>query len=180
MKRLLMTALLASTAAAAAQSWTKDDPAGTLTLKGCYVVKEGVRCDMSYTLTDTNSAGFILYPSLFGVVTTTGQTVQAKYVSVGGNSFTEYNSSTTAYRGVAIQGAVLFDLPASTTSLRVLAFANEPLLNVPVARSVAATTPVVTTPPPSAGIPTGFSLDLRDCKVNQGVYTCMAVLTPTR
>lgn len=179
-KTLLLAAALALPATASAQTWTTDRPAGNLVLKGCYVVKDGVRCDYTYTMTGMASTEIRLFGSEFKVVTPDGATVSGTSVSIGGAGFGSYGPPTKVFRNAPVQVSVMFDLPNTTSSFRALAFRDEAAMNVPVARSAAATTPAVTTPAPSAAIPTGFSLALSDCKVNQGVYTCTAVLTPTR
>ncbi|MCD0160978.1 hypothetical protein IHN63_06595 [Deinococcus sp. 6YEL10] len=179
-KTLLLAAALAMPATASAQTWTLDEPTASLVLKGCYVVKDGVRCDYTYTMTGTASAEVSLYESDFKVVTPNGETLNGKSISVGGSSFFYRGIQRQVFRNAPVQVSVMFDLPNTTSSFRALAYEDEAAMNVPVARSAAATTPVVTTPAPSAAIPTGFSLALNDCKVNQGVYTCTAVLTPTR
>lgn len=179
-KTLLLAAALALPTAASAQTWTTEQPGGTLVLKSCYVVKDGVRCDFSFTLTGSASYEFAVYESNFKAVTPTGETVSGLYTSIGGSKFGQYGSRVQVFRNAPVQVSVLFDLPNTTSSFRALAFRDEAAMNIPVARSAAATTPVVTTPAPTAAVPTGFSLALSDCKVNQGVYTCTAVLTPTR
>lgn len=180
MKRHLMLAALMIIPTASAQLWTVDQPKGTLSLKGCYVVKEGVRCDLTFTLTGTNSSNLGFGVHQFQAVTTAGQSVQASQASFAGQGFSQYPTNVQVFKNAPVQVSVLFDLPNNVTSLKVLAVNDEAMMNVPVARSASATTPAVSTPAPAAAVPTGFAIELRDCKTNQGIYTCTAVLTPVR
>lgn len=178
--KALTTVAVALLASAGAQTWSDD--LGTYQLRGCYIVKDGVRCDLSFTLTAKANEKVFFNVGDFEAVSPAGTTVNPAATSAGGGAFQGIYvaSQVSAYKGVPIPLAVVFDLPTDTRSLRVLAVKKVAATNVPVASSAGAARPNVTTPAPSVQVPTGFSLDLSNCKVNTGVYTCTATLTPTR
>lgn len=162
-----------------AQTW-KDD-LGTYQLRSCYTVKEGVRCDFFYTMTAKANERVYFDFSAFEAVSQDGQTVMPSAVAAAGGAFQDrIGPEISVYKGAPVPVSVLFALPSTTRTLRVLAVNKEAATNVPVATVAGAARPVVTTPAPAAQVPTGFSLVLSDCKVTSGVYTCTATLTPTR
>lgn len=172
----VVTALVLGTAGAQT-AWTTDD--GRTQLSGCYVVKDGVRCDMVYTRTSDSKERLFVNRDMFEVITTDGRSFGASSVSVAGSRFETYGGAA-AYKGAPIQLSVLFGLPTTTTALRILAYRNDPLSNIPVRPSAAAAAPrpAATTTPANTS---AYNAVLTNCKTGaNGTLTCTATLTPRR
>ncbi|ULH14036.1 hypothetical protein MF271_00725 (plasmid) [Deinococcus sp. KNUC1210] len=175
---LLATVLTAGLSWAGAQTW--DTQYGTYTLKGCYPSASMIRCDFSFVLTAENTLNLQPNTGRYEVVAADGKTYEATKVSAGGSPMTNA-INLNFYKGVAVPISVIFAAPSSTRTFSVIAMEGVPMNNIQVRGSTP--TPVVTTPPTAtapAGVPTGFSLRLSNCKVANGTYTCTATLTPAR
>ncbi|WP_295815137.1 hypothetical protein [uncultured Deinococcus sp.] len=183
MKRiiLLATALTAGLSWAGAQTW--DTRYGTYTLKGCYTSAGAVRCDFGYVYTQDGNQNLQVNPRLYEAVGADGKTYKAKQVSVGGQPLSTNTLSQQFYKGVSVPISVVFDAPPTATVFQVVALQDVAVNNIPVRGAAAPLPPVVKTPATTtqpAGVPTGFTMRLSNCKVTSGVYICTATLTPTR
>lgn len=160
-------------------AWTTD--AGVTRITSCYVVKGGVRCDMTYTRTAEGRENlFVTTTDMFQVITTDGRSFGPSAVAVAGGGFETYGG-TTVYKGAPVQFSVLFELPATTNTLRVLAYKGEPLNNIPVRSSATpapAPRPTTTTSPANTS---NYNAVMTNCTPGaNGTLTCTATLTPRR
>lgn len=177
--RKLLTVLAVATASAgvAGAQQTFMGSVGNYTLNGCYITREGVRCDFSYSPKEDGRIYF--NTSLFEVITAAGGNLRPRSVSAGGGNWRTSTEYINAYRGVSIKVGALFDLPSSTTSLRILTVEGQRADNVAVRNSATpAPQPVAAPAPANTG---NYNATLTNCKPGAGgTLTCTATLTPRR
>lgn len=130
MKKLLSIIILALVAASQAQSVDVNN--GTLILKSCYGIKEGVECEFQYTLTDLQNASPKWYTSQFSATSKPDLEVGANSVAFGDNIFDTYSTIKEAAANKPIKLLVRFNLVNSTTKLLKLKIVAKTFENVPV------------------------------------------------
>ncbi|MFC6617108.1 hypothetical protein [Deinococcus radiophilus] len=135
-------------------------------------------CDFQFELTRKQTVDVSFYTSYFKVFTPDGTSMEADKVSFAGNTLNTYRSNQEIIAGVPVKVQAYFNIPASTPMFRALEIDGKRLENVPI-RSGAAARPGTPTTLPAPAV-TGFDLQLSNCAVNRGVYTCTATLTPTK
>lgn len=168
-----MLALTLAGGVAGAQTWQGSN--GTYTLSGCYQTKDGVRCDFVYSVKSDGSIFFS--ESSFETVTPEGGNLKASTISVGGRPFERYGASIKAYKGVPIKLSVLFDLPKTQSSFRILNVYGERVDNVPIRG--AAGTPTAPAPATAAtlNIAGNWTATLTNCKQSAAnTVVCTATL----
>ncbi|MEF2278361.1 hypothetical protein V3W47_08605 [Deinococcus sp. YIM 134068] len=182
--RMGMVALLVGATVGNAQSWQGGH--GQYQLGACYSVSTGVRCDLTYTLQeDQNQLQF--NTDLFETTTTDGKTLKASKVAAAGGTLDSRTGFISMYRNVPVKVSVLFAIPTTTTSLRVLTIENIPWENIPV-RNPSVPGPSTTPVPAGAAVNLGttqavvggkaYTVSLTHCKLNAGKYVCTATVTP--
>jgi len=176
----MVAAVLGLSGATEAQTWETEK--GQYALRGCYTARDAVLCDLTYTLTKDASLDFLVNPGRVQTFTVDGATNLAEGISFGGGQFydSNYVPSTRVVQGVPIKITVKLNVPVGTRVLRALLFDGKRLDNVAVSSGNAPAPVAVSTPAPNVGVPSGFQMQLSNCKVSAGTYTCTATLTPTR
>lgn len=148
-------------------------------LQNCYFVKEGLRCDFTYT--DKKDRTTYFPKDNFEVVTPDGATVKANKIAYAGAGYGDGYSDVNLYSGVPIKFSAIFDVPTTTRSLAVFSAYKGTLRGVPIGGA----TPV-TTPRPAAAAAVAvtvnsgdYNITLTGCKGADGRYTCTgATVTP--
>lgn len=159
-----------------AQTFNGSD--GIYTLQGCYHTDAGVRCDFSYAIKkDDTQAWTVLFAQ---AVTADGTNIGPSGVSVANSEFNDNNTRViNVYKEVPVKVSVLFDLPKTTTSLRILTVEGKRADNVPVRNSAAAPTPapVTAAPAQAINISGNWTASLTNCKqVKPNEVVCAATL----
>ncbi len=184
MKKVMMTGaiFLLGAGGAVAQTWPTEN--GQYRLQSCYGTKDGVQCDLTYTLLKKQTLDVSFTYGNYTAFTLDGTKTQPK-VSVGGGDWQSYPSAK-VYNGTPIKVSLLFNVPANITTFSALAIGDENVKNVPVRPLGAPAPAAVAAPSPtptSTGTPITFSngnyfIALSDCKKtsNPGMTICVAVL----
>ncbi|WP_119673406.1 hypothetical protein [Deinococcus sp. RM] len=170
-------ALLIAVAAGAAQAQTVEGDGGKYQLQGCYKVKEGVQCDLTFTA-DKDGAQRQFNPSQFQAVTPDGKSyVDPNTATAGGAWEFYYGPNVTLYKGVPIKVSLLFR-DVSASQLSVLALEGTAIRNVPVRASAAAAPPSpAATTPAQVNLAGNWSATLTNCRqTSPGVVVCTATL----
>lgn len=177
--RKLITAVMALAVGglAGAQTWPTEN--GQYKLGACYGTKDGVRCDLTYTLLKKQTLDAFIDHREFSVFLTDGTKVSPS-ISVGGSNWTDYKS-VKVYNGTPIKVSLLFNVPANTSLFASLAIGDENIRNIPV-RPLGA--PAVATPAPAApaqavniNISGNWNASLTNCRQSApGVVVCTATL----
>ncbi|MCY1704275.1 hypothetical protein [Deinococcus sp. SL84] len=147
-------------------------------LQGCYHTNAGVRCDFNYaTKSDTLEAWTVLFAE---VVAADGANIKPSGVSVVNGEFDDNNTpAINVYKGVPVKVSALFDLPRTTTNLRILTVEGKRADNVPVRNSAAAAAPapVTAAPAQAINISGNWTASLTGCKqVKPNEVVCAATL----
>ncbi|GGI77216.1 hypothetical protein [Deinococcus wulumuqiensis] len=156
-----------------AQTWQGSN--GTYALSGCYQTKDGVRCDFVYSV--RSDSGLTWVPSSFETVTPDGGNLKASAISVGGKPFERYGASVNAYRGVPVKLSVLFDLPKTQNTFRVLTISGERVDNVPIRSTTGAQVASAPTTAANLNIAGNWTATLTNCKQSAAnTVVCTATL----
>lgn len=181
-KLMVMAAAMALSAGAAgaqsSQVWKIDS---------CYhTAEDGVLCELIYTPKQDENYRY-WRPSAFQATGPTGAVVGAQWIMLGEG---EWNSSwskpSTFYKGVGVDIAIIFNLPKSMTSFKVLNVDGYQFKNVPIYKSSSAVSSnsSQTVSLPSAQIIIGgkaYTIKFTKCNTEaSGAYSCASQLTPMR
>ncbi|GGR11259.1 hypothetical protein GCM10008957_24970 [Deinococcus ruber] len=143
-------------------------------------------CDTTYTLTKGDSLAITADYRSLQYYTADGTTGNAYSISLAGSGFTS-KTTATAVNGIPAKTTYYLRIPSGTSSLPAIVLLGHRINNVIISKTGAPSmTPVAAAPAPRPTIPTptpnvaltGFNIQLTNCKVNAGVYTCTATLTP--
>lgn len=189
-RTLAAFATLVLSSAAGAQGSTWNSAAGTHRFLGCYVSSDDstvVLCDETYTLTKDDSLSYDARPVDLLYYTVSGAQGSAYAVSVAGSQYFTDRAYATVVNGVPVRVSFMIKVPSGVTSFPAIVMESHRINNVVVSKTGApnmtvatpapAPRPVVPAPTPNTAL-TGFNIQLTSCKVNAGVYTCTATLTP--
>ena len=158
---------------AGAQIWPTES--GQYKLGACYGTKEGVRCDLTYTLTKKQTLDLSASYHNFSAFTADGTKVNPK-VSLAGGDWSSY-PSTKVYSGTPVKVSLLFNIPSNITSLAALAIGDENVQRVPVRPFGTPAAPAQAAAPTPLNIAGNWNATLTNCRQNgPGVVVCTATL----
>ena len=188
---LLATLAFASGAAAQSSTWNGTD--GTHRFLGCYLSSDDttiVLCDETYTLTKDESLSYEARPNDTLYYTASGAQGSAYAVSVAGSEYFTDLAHATSVKDVPVRVSYAIKVPNGLMSFPAILMEQHRVNNVVISKngapSMVPATPVAQVPVPRPTVPaptpntsvTGFNIQLTNCKVSAGVYTCTATLTP--
>lgn len=179
MKKALMVLGLGLLATANAQSWDTEN--GKLTLAGCYGKQDGIYCDFNYVLTKKQVLDVRWDPDDFKVFKQDGTSQVADGAAFIDGKFGDgyYGSSThEIIANVPVKLQLYFNIPASTTSFRAIAYEDNKFDNIPVRPLAAKST---TQPKLQTNFTvSGYNITLTNCKQQGKNYICQATAKPAQ
>lgn len=177
MKKMLMAVIaLALAGVAGAQKITFESNKNFYMLQGCYFIKEGLRCDLTYTAAADGRVYF--NADSFEVVTVDGSNIEGEKIAAAGGGWTNSTSYINVYSGVPIKLSVLFkDVPTSNRTLAVFAAYKSSVRNVTIGGATPAPAPATAAPAQTINIAGNWNATLTNCKqTSAGVVVCTATL----
>lgn len=179
LKNILMATAMATvlgSSVAGAQTYEFDH--GIYTLGGCYQTKDGVRCDLNFTPNADNR--FYWNTSIFQMIKPDGGNLNPSKVSAGGGNWTESTDYLNVYKSVPVRISILFDLPKTTTMMRILTVEGKRGDNIAVLGAAPAPTPPGSVVNVIKIDTTNFDAVMTNCKVTNNIIYCDAALTPKK
>lgn len=174
MKKMMMLAAAAmalSAGVAGAQKLEIDN--GTYAVQSCNQVKEGVRCDLTFTSKTDDT--YALRVNDFEAVMTDGTVLRAGRVEAGGTYTVGFFLDAKFYKGVPGKITLLFPTDRTVTSLAALGIRGQAIVNIAV-RNSAAPAPVATPAPAQINISGTWNATLTNCKQSGATVVCTATL----